>query len=86
MLNRFEGPVRFGVDLLTANFIRLEWRAARRLTRFAAVGGPAWWGVAFRVLNPLLRVTLRRFDAEDEAAAWDWIGAQPAEASAGGAA
>lgn len=63
---------------LKGDLARAKMEALRRVRRYAVVGGPAWLSSAVSLLDPLLRVEVRAFRAEEEAEAWTWIGAQPA--------
>lgn len=63
---------------LKGDLARTKMDALRHVRRYAVVGGPAWLSSAASLLDPLLRAEVRSFAADNEAAAWDWIGAQPA--------
>ena len=52
-------------------------RAESHVRRCAAVGGPNWTTRARGIFLSGTDVELRYFAAEDEPAAWEWIGATP---------
>jgi hypothetical protein len=54
-------------------------KAAEHVARCAAVGEPDWTANARGWFEPALAVELRHFEAADEAAAWQWLGAQPSQ-------
>lgn len=49
--------------------------ALRHIRRYAVVGGPRWVGPMIGVFKPFFSIEMKHFDADEEAAAWDWIGA-----------
>jgi len=59
--------------------IRGKTHALRHIRKYAVVGGPAWMKIVLGVFGPLTPVKTRHFAAEDEAAAWQWIGGRPVE-------
>jgi len=48
-----------------------------RVERYAVVGGPDWLCAWVSALDPLVSAELRHFDANQEAQAWEWLGARP---------
>jgi hypothetical protein len=52
--------------------------AISHVARCATVGEPDWTADAQGWFEPAPAVELRHFDAADEAAAWQWLGAKPA--------
>ncbi|RWC45278.1 MAG: STAS/SEC14 domain-containing protein [Mesorhizobium sp.] len=56
--------------------------ALEHVGRCATIGKPDWIADAQRFLPPSQRIELRHFKAEDEAAAWQWLAAQPVGATA----
>jgi len=64
----------FGHEFLQAKVGMLE-----HLDRYAVVGGPAWLCAWITAVDPLVRVEMRHFPADKEAAAWEWLGAHPKE-------
>lgn len=51
----------------------------KRLERYSIVGGPAWLCAWVAALDPIVDAELRHFPADQEARAWDWLGAHPRE-------
>jgi hypothetical protein len=41
------------------------------------VGGPDWLSRWLAIVDPLVRIEIRHFAADEEAAAWQWLGARP---------
>ena len=90
-LNRMRGErplkavlVRFrslaGIDpsiVADREYLRMKLGLLRELDRYAVVGGPDWLKGWLKLWQPLMRLELRHFEEQDEAAAWTWLGAQP---------
>ncbi|UVK45990.1 STAS/SEC14 domain-containing protein [Mesorhizobium sp. AR07] len=53
--------------------------ALEHVGRCAAIGEPDWAADARRTLPASPAIEFRHFKIEDEAAAWQWLGAQPTE-------
>jgi hypothetical protein len=83
-----DGPVRMlgrikkfsGAD--PADFFRLDYYRMKldllnRIERYALVGGPSWLGAWVAALDPLFKVAIRHFSAEEENLAWAWLEARP---------
>ncbi|HVW57412.1 MAG TPA: STAS/SEC14 domain-containing protein [Rhizobiaceae bacterium] len=51
-------------------------RAIRHIRRYAVVGGPGWIGATIGLFKPFFSLEMRHFDAAEEGAAWEWIGAR----------
>jgi hypothetical protein len=66
-------------SFFNADYYRMKLGMLERLERYAMVGGPAWLGSWAALLDPLFKVEVRHFRSEDEAAAWEWLGARPVE-------
>jgi hypothetical protein len=77
IFRRFRMPEAKGV--LDTDYFRMKLSAFRRVERYAVVGGPSWFRAWVDLLKPLLRFEVRHFEAHDEAGAWDWVGAHPAQ-------
>lgn len=60
----------------TENLVRMKLDAIQHVKQYAVVGGPDWVGRLISGMNPLLTIEMRHFDADEESAAWDWIGAE----------
>lgn len=67
--------------LVDATTIKGKMKALQHIRRYALVGGPAWMGPMVGLLSPLTSIETRHFAAEDEAKAWEWLGANPLEES-----
>ncbi|TPI27231.1 STAS/SEC14 domain-containing protein [Mesorhizobium sp. B3-2-1] len=52
-------------------------QALEHIGRCAAIGAPDWTSNARRALPDSSPVEFRYFKLEDEASAWEWLGAQP---------
>ena len=71
----FAMPELSGV--LDAYYVRMKMSAAQRVDRYAVVGGPPWLSGWVSAFAPLLSMEFRHFPAEEESAAWEWLGAKP---------
>lgn len=58
-------------------YFKMKRGMLERLERYAVVGGPAWLRTSVGLLDPLLKVDIRHFEADEEALAWEWLGAKP---------
>ncbi len=70
-----------GFDLLSVfddDLIRLKLKAPSKIARYAVVGPKSWMRNLLELIDPLLKTEIRTFDASEEAAAWEWVGAQQA--------
>jgi len=63
--------------LLTGDYFAMKREALERLERYAVVGGPGWLQTVLNTLAPLFKAEIRHFAADEEEAAWDWLGAHP---------
>ena len=63
--------------LFDRDYLAMKFGMLDRLERYAVVGGPDWLAAFVKMLDPLLKVEIRHFTAEDEALAWSWLGAEP---------
>ncbi|TGS90075.1 STAS/SEC14 domain-containing protein, partial [bacterium M00.F.Ca.ET.177.01.1.1] len=50
--------------------------AMEHVVRCAAIGEPSWASLVAGVFPKTLPVEVRRFDVDDEEAAWQWLGAR----------
>jgi len=70
-----------GFDLLSIfddNLIRLKIKAPSKIGKYAIVGAKSWMRNLLELVDPLFSTEIRTFDSSEEAAAWEWIGAQQA--------
>ncbi|RWD65036.1 MAG: STAS/SEC14 domain-containing protein [Mesorhizobium sp.] len=51
--------------------------AMEHVVRCAAIGEPGWASLVAGVFPKTLPFEFRRFDVDDEEAAWQWLGARP---------
>ena len=51
--------------------------AMQHVVRCAAIGEPGWASLVTGVFPKTLPFEFRRFDVDDEEAAWQWLGARP---------
>ena len=70
-----------GFDLLSVfddDLIRLKLKAPSKIARYAVVGPRPWMRNLLELVSPLISTEIRAFDASEESAAWEWVGAQQA--------
>lgn len=70
-----------GFDLLSVfddALIRLKFKAPTKIGKYAVVGPRSWMRNLLELVNPLFSAEIRTFEADEEAAAWEWIGGQQA--------
>ncbi len=72
---RYDGFEPSGI--LQADYFKLKFALLRQLDRYALVGGPQWLKEWIETLDPLFKVDMRHFAVKDEAAAWQWLQANP---------
>ena len=69
-----------GVELaaiFNSDYLEMKLRGLRSVGRFALVGGPDWLSRWVAFIDPLVRIEIRHFAADEEAGAWQWLGANP---------
>jgi hypothetical protein len=70
-----------GFDLLSIfddNLIRLKLKAPSRIAKYAVIGPKPWMRNLLELVDPIISTEIKTFDASEEAAAWEWVGAQQA--------
>ena len=70
-----------GFDILAVledDLIKLKYRSLSKVEKYAVVGARPWMRNFLELIAPLFSTKIRLFDAEEEAAAWEWVGAQQA--------
>ncbi|MGD9628157.1 MAG: STAS/SEC14 domain-containing protein [Pyrinomonadaceae bacterium] len=70
-----------GFDLLAVlddDLIKLKFKAINKIGKYAVVGPKPWMRNLLELIRPLVAAEIKVFDPEDEAAAWEWVGAQQA--------
>jgi hypothetical protein len=74
-IRRFDG-IELGA-VFNLDYIDMKLRGLNAVGRYALVGGPDWLRTWLAIVAPLVRMEVRHFAAEEEEAAWQWIGAHP---------
>jgi hypothetical protein len=70
-----------GFDLLSVfddDLIRLKLKAPSKIAKYAVVGPKPWMRNLLELAGTVVTTEIRTFDESEEAAAWEWIGAQQA--------
>jgi len=70
-----------GFDLLSIfddNLIRVKLKAPSKIDKYAVIGPKPWIRNLLELFNPLVSTEIRTFDASEEDAAWEWVGARQA--------
>lgn len=70
-----------GFDLLSVfddKLIKLKLKAPGKIDKYAVVGPKPWMRNLLELVNSVVRTEIRTFEASEEAAAWEWVGAQQA--------
>ncbi len=71
--NGFDLTAVFDDDLA-----KLKYKALSKVDKYAVVGAKPWMRNFLELLSPLFSVQIKVFEASEEAAAWEWVGAQQA--------
>jgi hypothetical protein len=70
-----------GFDLLSVfddDLVRLKIKAPSKIAKYAVIGPKPWMRNLLELAGSLVSTQIRTFDASEESAAWEWIGAQQA--------
>jgi len=70
-----------GFDLLSIfddDLIRLKIKAPSKIAKYAVIGPKPWMRNLLELAGSVVSTEIRTFDAAEETAAWEWIGAQQA--------
>ena len=70
-----------GFDLLSIfddNLIKLKLKSPSKIAKYAVVGPKPWIRNLLELVNPLISTEIRTFEASEEDAAWEWVGARQA--------
>src|SRR4051812_1867980 len=70
-----------GFDLLAAledDLVKLKFKSFSKVDKYAIIGAKPWMRNLLELVSPLTKIHVRVFDKEEEAAAWEWVGAQQA--------
>jgi len=66
------------LSVLSDELFRVKYASLSKVDKYAVVGPRPWMRNFLELLNPLFSTKIRVFDANDEAEAWEWVGAQQA--------
>jgi len=70
-----------GFDLFAMiedDLVKLKFKSLSKVDKYAVIGPKPWMRNLLELFYPLTSVKLRVFDKDEEAAAWEWVGAQQA--------
>lgn len=70
-----------GFDLLAAlddDLVKTKYKAVSKVDKYAIIGAKAWMRNFLELFSGLFPAQFRFFDAEEEHAAWEWVGAEQA--------
>lgn len=81
LLNRMKYFAGFDPSILMqSSLISMKLSAMNKLERYAIVGAPNWMGKIIGVINPIFAdIDMQTFSADQEEAAWVWLGAELTE-------
>jgi hypothetical protein len=61
--------------LLNDELYRVKYQSLSKVERYAVVGAPTWMRNFLELIDPAFKVKIQVFDADEEEAAWEWVGA-----------
>lgn len=64
--------------LLDDEYIRMKLKASSKVEKYAVIGAKSWMRNLLELVGPLTKSEIRTFEASEEDAAWEWIGARQA--------
>jgi hypothetical protein len=70
-----------GFDVLAMiedDLVKLKFKSLSKVDKYAVIGPKPWMRNLMELFYPLTSIKLRVFDKDEEAAAWEWVGAQQA--------
>lgn len=70
-----------GYDLFAAledDLVKLKFKSLSKVDKYAVVGAKPWMRNLLELISPITSVKIMVFDTDEEAAAWEWVGAQQA--------
>jgi len=70
-----------GFDLLAMiedDLVKLKFKSLSKVDKYAVIGPKPWMRNLMELFYPITSIKLRVFDKDEEAAAWEWVGAQQA--------
>jgi hypothetical protein len=65
-------------SIFSDELFRMKYSALSKVDKYAVVGPRPWMRNFLELVNPLFSTKIRVFDTSEEAAAWEWVGAQQA--------
>jgi hypothetical protein len=65
-------------SIFSDGLFRMKYSALSKVDKYAVVGARPWMRNLLELVNPLFSTKVRVFDASEEDAAWEWVGAQQA--------
>jgi len=65
-------------SIFSDELFKMKYTALSKVDKYAVVGPRPWMRNFLELINPLLSTKIRVFDISEEAAAWEWVGAQQA--------
>ena len=65
-------------SIFSDELFKMKYTALSKVDKYAVVGPKPWMRNFLELINPLLSTKIRVFDISEEAAAWEWVGAQQA--------
>lgn len=79
VLARLKGFNGFDLtSLLDDDLAKTKYRAMSKVDKYAIVGPKPWMRNFLELVSPLFSAKIRVFEAPEEEAAWEWVGAQQA--------
>lgn len=66
------------MSVLSDDLFKMKYKSLSKVDKYAVVGARPWMRNFLELVNPVFSPTIRVFDVEEEADAWDWVGAQQA--------
>ena len=66
------------VAVLSDNLLKTKYASLSKVDKYAVVGAKPWMRNFLELINPVISPNIRVYDADEETAAWDWVGAQQA--------
>jgi hypothetical protein len=71
--------------LLNDELYRVKYQSLSKVERYAVVGAPTWMRNFLELIDPAFKVKIQVFDADEEEAAWEWVGASQSLLAGGSA-
>jgi hypothetical protein len=79
VLARMKGWAGFEfASIFSDELFRVKYASLSKVDKYAVVGPRPWMRNFLELVNPLFSTKIRVFDSSEEAAAWEWVGAQQA--------